>query len=41
MTLDPAAVARLLRQRAEMGLPPLVLEGGTRQELLDGLAAMS
>lgn len=31
---DPEAVARLLRQRAEMGAPGLFLEGMTRQEAL-------
>lgn len=34
---DPAMVARLLRQRGEMGAPGLFLEGMTRQEAL-GLA---
>lgn len=37
---DAAALARLLRQRAEMGLPPLVLEGGTREEFLQAVAAL-
>lgn len=31
---DPREVARLLRQRHEMGAPPLVLDGGTREALL-------
>lgn len=35
--LDPVLVARLLRQRGEMGLPPLVLGEGSREEILAAL----
>lgn len=33
--LEPDVVRRLLRQRAEMGAPPLFLEGMSRREALD------
>ncbi len=32
---DPQEVARLLRQRSEMGLPPIVLREGSRESLLE------
>lgn len=40
-TPDPTVVARLFRQRQEMGLPPLVLASSTRDELLASLESAS